>query len=402
MAQINELIEKIKTHALGNKEEAYSLYFLLCDCLKEKYGLVDSDYDENPTKRGKEWIDIHHIREYELDDIANRTENARFIEREKLRRPGEVMGIKSEIFHDKEKFEEIKKSNPNVKAFYGVDYTLEELKSYNMKEQLVYANKIEHFLLHYLIVSFGDKKFYGGPNYLWDCSVALDLYGFDQEFMNNLKDEKEKYYSLLTSEEVTLLYKKLIDWKGWEAWRFSRYWTNYKQIIHFLNEREVSYVEDKDKFFRLLNILGIDLNKDIKNKIISFPFKATIITHPSGINIKLINHHWYSMDEKTIYQFFLYFDLKSFTVPMNIEKIGNGAFYEGYHLEKITIPITVKDMDDKAFTGFPFKLKLSRPSCPNLKKIYYRGTKEMWDSKFANVEIPEGVTLVCRKKLRTI
>ena len=40
-------------------------------------------------------------------------------------------------------------------------------------------NKIEHFLLHYLIVSIRNSKFAGGPNYLWDCSVALDIYGFD-------------------------------------------------------------------------------------------------------------------------------------------------------------------------------------------------------------------------------
>ena len=32
-------------------------------------------------------------------------------------------------------------------TYYGVDYTLEELKPYNIKEQLVYANKIASSLL---------------------------------------------------------------------------------------------------------------------------------------------------------------------------------------------------------------------------------------------------------------
>ena len=50
----------------GDKEEATVFYFAFCACLKEKYGLVDRAFDDNLTKRGKEWIDIHHIREYEL------------------------------------------------------------------------------------------------------------------------------------------------------------------------------------------------------------------------------------------------------------------------------------------------------------------------------------------------
>lgn len=396
MKKYDELVEKIKNHTLGNKEEATALYFAFCACLKEKYGLVDRDFDDNPTKRGKEWIDIHHIREYELDDIARRTQNARLVEKEKLRRPGEVLGIKCEIFHDKEKFEEIKKLNPNVMTYYGVDYTLEELKPYNIKEQLVYANKIEHFLLHYLIVSIRNSKFAGGPNYLWDCSVALDIYGFDQDFMNNLKYEKAKFYSIISSEEITLLYKKLIDWKNWEAWECSKYWMINKKVIGVLNDRQVSYIEDKEKFFRLIDILGFALDKVVKNKIETLPYKAKILEHPDGTKYKVINHNVYSMDEKTIIRFGLHWHLKSFTVPSNIEKIASSAFQMGYHLEKITIPITVKEIESKTFTEL--NIRGSERRCPYLQKIYYRGTKEMWDANFSNVEIPDGVTVICRKK----
>ena len=48
MKKYDELVEKIKNHTLGNKEEATALYFAFCACLKEKYGLVDRDFDDNP------------------------------------------------------------------------------------------------------------------------------------------------------------------------------------------------------------------------------------------------------------------------------------------------------------------------------------------------------------------
>lgn len=388
-----KLIEKIRQHTLGNKEEAFSLYFTLCDCLKEKYGLVDRDYDENPTRRGKEWIDIHHIREYELDDIANRTNIARDLEKE-IRNPSFenqiVIGLKSSEWNDA-KMEEIRKQYPDKSvAFWGVDYTLEELKPYNVKEQLVYANKIEHFLLHYLITSAkGKKVFSGGPNYLWDSSVALDIYGFDKEYMNNLKNEKEKFYSVLSSEEITLLYKKLIDWKGWEDWRCSRYWMNFKTMLRNISNKEVSYVDDKEKFFELFNIIKYNLPKEIANEIITFPYKTKIIKW-CGIDAKIINKNIYSIDEKTVLYFRGIFNNKSFTVPSNIERIASGAFLSC--MEQITIPTTVKEMEDKVFTCQPSGVR----RCPNLKKIYYKGTKQMWETNFSNVDL-DGITLVCKK-----
>ena len=76
----SELITKIKNHELGNTIEAFELYNRFCDTLKKKYGLVDKDYDDNPTKRGSEWLDIHHILEYELGNISGLTKSAKFIE----------------------------------------------------------------------------------------------------------------------------------------------------------------------------------------------------------------------------------------------------------------------------------------------------------------------------------
>ena len=380
-----ELIEKIKKHSLGNKEEAFSLYFSLCDCLKEKYGCVDKDFDEKPTKRGKEWLDIHHILEYELDDIARRTENARYIENELRRQPkGQIVVVTTEVFNNKTDREEIRKLNPNA-VIYGLDYYLKDLKKYNVKEQLVYANKIEHFLLHYLIDSIrGINVFSGGPNYLWDCSVSLDLYGSDQSYINNIKGHKEEFYSIMSSQEITKLYKKLLDWKGWDIDKCIHYWTTYRKVISYLDSREVSYIENNDKFFELLDILQIKLKKDIINKIKALPYKARIIVW-FGDTVKEINDNLYSLDEKTLIKLNGVFDNKSVTIPNNIEKLANTALLGLF--EAVNIPVTVLEMDDNVF---------DRSRCIHLKKVYYKGTKEMWNARFSNVKL-DRITLVCKK-----
>lgn len=98
-----------------------------------------------------------------------------------------------------------------------------------------------------------------------------------------------------------------------------------KKVIGHLNVRQVSYIEDKDKFFRLLDILGFALDTDVKNKIETLPYKIKIIEPIKGLMAKEINEHIYSMDEKTALRFRIYATLKSFTVPSNVERIANGA-----------------------------------------------------------------------------
>ena len=388
-----KIIEDIKNHILGKMEEAFSLYFSLCDCLKEKYGMLDKNYDENPTKRGKEWLDIHHILEYKLDDIANRTEKARNIERLRNQAVNPIIVISTAEFNDDKKIEEIRQKYSNSTIF-ALDYSLEELKPYNVKEQLVYANKIEHFLLHYLIDSIrGKEVFSGGPNYLWDCSVALDIYGFEQEYMNTLQNEKEKYYSILSSEEVTQFYKKLIDWKNWDLKKCVLYWTNYKSILRSIHEKEVSYIKDTEKFFRLFNILGYGFTQKDKQFILSLPYRAKIVNF-KNYQAKLINNDLYTMDEKTILCFRGIISKKSFTVPSGIEKISKDAFCLGRILETITIPKTIKEIADNAFTNYSHSS--SDRSCYKLKKIIYKGSQEEWDCHFSNVEL-DGIKLVCKR-----
>lgn len=400
MDKLIELIEKIKAHQLGNKKEAFSLYNSLCAVLKEKYGPVDKDYDDNPTKRGKEWLDIHHTMEYELDDIAQQTNHAIKTAKEIASNSAEkvTVTVSYEDFFNESIMEEIRKAHPNVWLHITVlEYTLEDLKPYNVKEKLVYANKIEHFLLHYLISSFhGKKMFSGGPNYLWDECIALDYYGFDKEYMVNIQNKKEKYYSLMSSEEITLLYKKLIGWKNWDVKKCHLYWNTIKYMERYLNDKKVSYVKDKDKFFKLLDIINYKFDEETKNKIISLPFKYRITTW-GETTVKVINEHLYSLDEKTL----VLLDGPPFwkksvavTVPSNVEHIAKDAFRFCTNVERITIPTTVKKIDDTTFIqNF---IGARKRICDAIKTIVYRGSRTMWDENFSNVAL-DGITLVCKK-----
>lgn len=387
-----ELIKKIKEHELGNESEAHLLYQAFIDLLKEKYGLANRDYDENPTKRGKEWLDIHHIMEYELDDIARRTKNVQYFEREQCINPDELVVVKTDVFRDKEKMNEIHRLYPNCRI-YGSDYTLKDLKPYNIKELLVYANKIEHFLLHYLIDSIrGREVFSGGPNYLWDNSIALDIYGFDKEFMENLKSQKNLFYSLLSSEEITILYKKLIDWKKWDIHRCSGYWLTFKYIIQRLRNEDVSYISDIEKLNKLFSILGYQLEEEHINLIEKSPYKVKTITI-KGIIYKRRNDIIFSEDGTTAIKFRNIFERKSFKIPYFVEGFAVGAFDCTIYLETITIPKTVKKIEDKAFV----KHKSKHGHYTPIKKIIYEGTKEEWDKNFSNVVL-NGIKLTCKRR----
>ena len=59
-----DFVEQIKNLQFGNINDAFILYKEYIAFLNTKYGYVDRDYTDNPTKRGLEWIDIHHILEY--------------------------------------------------------------------------------------------------------------------------------------------------------------------------------------------------------------------------------------------------------------------------------------------------------------------------------------------------
>jgi len=101
---------------------------------------------------------------------------------------------------------------------------LRQLKKYNKKEKLVYANKIEHFLLHYLIDCMrGPYVLSGGPNFLWDSCIALECFTLKMPYLIELQ-KRTDFYNDISLVDLTKLYKKLIDWKGWKLEHISPFW----------------------------------------------------------------------------------------------------------------------------------------------------------------------------------
>ncbi len=408
MEDLLRLKDKILEHDLGDKEEAFFLYETLCNLLKDKYGLVDKDYDKNPTRRGKEWLDIHHIMEYELDDIARRTQGARPCDRIQIK--GNYMVAEFKVDND---FEEKKRkvqfsykkeqiNNPKLcLQIIGYANTIDELKPYNAKEKLVYANKIEHFLLHYLIDSIRGKDFMsGGPNYIWDAAVALDVYAFDMEYLSLIQKNKDEYYSYMDSTEITLLYKKLIDWKHWNIKECANYWLNYKNVFSRYKLEKLSYFTNIKKLKFLLQIIGIHLPKVMVEDIDKLPLKERLLTDKQGNIVKrIINNCIYEKDGTTLcrFGFPLYSSPRSLVVPKNATYIKNNAFdvlIICRDVEKIKIPQNVKIIEDHVFvrvSGNVIEKKYI-----NLKQLIYSGSTEEWNEKFSNV-ILKDIELVCKK-----
>ena len=145
-------------------------YECFCDLLRGKYGIVINDYDKPHKGRGAEWIDIHHIDETELDNIAVRTELA-------LR------------MNDKE--------------------TLTKLSKYNKSKRLIYANKIEHFILHILIDLIRLIPS-GGPHFTFGSILKLEIGKFKEGTKEyKLQSQKAGFYKYISFEELLQMYIKI-------------------------------------------------------------------------------------------------------------------------------------------------------------------------------------------------
>ena len=239
---IRDLICRIKNHELGNKDEAMSLYHELIVYLRNKYGLVDEDFDQNPTRRGKEWIDIHHILEYEKADVGTLTQVAKSLLRDYRNQTQAYPVIFADSYENNsskisEVVEKLYKSGAITVMVINHENTLDYLKPYNAKEQLVYANKMEHFVLHYLICSIRGKGILtGGPSFLYDCSISLKFCRFDKKFMIDLQSKKAEFYELMSINEISYFYKKLIDWEGWRLSDCKKYWQSFKSQQGYIDE----------------------------------------------------------------------------------------------------------------------------------------------------------------------
>lgn len=81
--------------------------------------------------------------------------------------------------------------------------------------------------------------------------------------------------------------------------------------------------------------------------------------------------------------------LKSVVLPDSIQSIGHGAFWHCEHLEEITIPESVTEIEGVAFCGCK---ELKRVSLPNqLRKIGYRA---FWGcTKLSEISVPEATEI---------
>lgn len=204
----------------------------------------------------------------------------------------------------------------------------------------------------------------------------------------------------MTSEEATLLYKKLIDWKKWNIEECKRYWNKYNAAIRNLDEERASYVEDKAKFFHLLSVLNFKLDKETEQKINSLPFKYPTIILKNGETAIVKDRCLCRADGKTAIQFRISQNSKSFTIPWYIESIEEAAFpmVPYYNIEQITVPLTVKQIDDTAFLRIVKSRSAAGENNAGTLKIKYNGTREMWNERFSNVKL-DGITLACCRRV---
>lgn len=158
-----------------NRENAVEYYQRMVDYCRSAHGLVDRDYDDKPRKRGREWIDIHHIDETEIDDIAAKTQFA-----EKM----------------------------------GIPEALEVLHKYNRKDRLVYATVVEHFLLHYIIEFIrNEKTFNGGPHYMFGKILRMKFGVINYPYESAISQKFDSYFSKISFEQITSLYKDVLSSK---------------------------------------------------------------------------------------------------------------------------------------------------------------------------------------------
>ena len=189
-----------------SKDHAGYLYDSYCNILKNKYGHVLTDYDIKHTTRGSEWIDIHHIDEITEDDIATKT----------------------------------------TKAISQNDlFELRRLKKFNKHTRLLYANKIEHFILHCLI-AYHRPILAAGPHWIFGDIIKMHIGLFKPESKEyqiqcNLKD----YHSVFSFDEIIKIYANLLKHKNLSI--------NECSAFYKLNEyipNEIKYLEIVKKLYK--------------------------------------------------------------------------------------------------------------------------------------------------------
>lgn len=156
-----------------NTLQLQRLYTSTINAFKSKYGVVFYDYDDTDIrKKGKEWLDIHHIDEDKTENIGVKTKNA--IE-----------------------------SNDDKNIF--------KLKKYNERSRLVYVNKIEHFLVHLLLDLQKPELPTGGTHLIYGTIVQMIIGNFKKtDYRYDIQQRLNDFFDHFTFKEITRLYSQVL------------------------------------------------------------------------------------------------------------------------------------------------------------------------------------------------
>ena len=162
------MVDEIKGYLLyGDYEDkilAEKLYDKFCKILPMYNGAVKQDYNEHHITRGGEWIDIHHIDEKSVSNVSNK----------------------------------------ETWVFLG----LEDYLLLNQKSRLVFATKVEHFLLHSLtdIINGIDN---GGTHATFGSLLKMKIGIFEENSKEyQIQQRNDEFYKKITFDEVLRIYER--------------------------------------------------------------------------------------------------------------------------------------------------------------------------------------------------
>ena len=117
------------------------------------------------------------------------------------------------------------------------------LRPFNKKERLLYATKVEHFLLHCLLNLVNDTS--QGIHFLFGDLLKMEIGIFDENSLERNIQEKRngKFYLNIDFDTLLRIYQKLLKKEGIGAYSVEDF---YKLD---------TYIYDKEKYDQIMKIL---------------------------------------------------------------------------------------------------------------------------------------------------
>lgn len=243
------------------------------------------------------------------------------------------------------------------------DYTIKfidwddefETNTLNNKEVLYKSRLISGVLEHKTKIK-SDK--------IYDC-------GLFESSTTTLRKRKNKIYntsSFQIEENRVLRYtgkeKKVIVPNGIEELESSSFWDN--QYIEEVVLPDSLTNLGGDTFYNCKNLKKVNIPKNV-SLMGNNPFAGCPLIDIDNHSNHYIyeNNALYTKDKKTLIYYAIKSSVKDFVIPNSVEVICKHAFYLCVNLEKITIPESLKKMENNPFSGCS-KLELI-----NNSKTYY-------------------------------